>query len=439
MRTGQGPQARRAQTRRRGYAASAYADRLFSRLAGWLVGLGIALTLASAAAQVSGQDRPILLSAINSVLENEQTNAVSRWSNPATGSVGTVTVTRTFYQSNGTPCRAYRWTLEQPRGEVTIGEGVGCRSGARRWVEDLSASRVTTAPRAPEAAAPQLTRAEIRSAQRMLEALGYDPGPADGRIGPQTRSAVRRFQQDRGLPADGAVSPRLLSALAAEMTGRGTTTAARGASSGSAAAWNRSGVIPAAAPKSRPLEPSALFRQVGDSVWVLIAARSSRDLRRRRGGDVSLGSAVAVSFSHLLTNCHVIEGRPTVYALQGEDQVRARLVAADPPSDRCVLAVEGLALSPVPGIRRFDDIDVGERVFTIGTPKGLERTLGEGLVSGLRDRDGTRYVQTTAPISEGSSGGGLFDQYGNLIGITTAYIGGGQQLNFAIAAEEYWR
>jgi hypothetical protein len=81
---------------------------------------------------------------------------------------------------------------------------------------------------------------------------------------------------------------------------------------------------------------------------------------------------------------------------------------------------------------------VGERVFTIGSPEGLERSLGEGLISGLREGYGSSYVQTTAPISHGSSGGGLFDKYGNLVGITTLSFTTGQQLNFAIAAESFW-
>ena len=88
-------------------------------------------------------------------------------------------------------------------------------------------------------------------------------------------------------------------------------------------------------------------------------------------------------------------------------------------------------------VRPYADVKVGERVYTIGTPKGLELTLAEGIVSSKRAADGTRYVQTSAPISPGSSGGGLFDAQGNLIGITTFMLKDSQNLNFAIAAEEY--
>ncbi|MDD3445797.1 MAG: trypsin-like peptidase domain-containing protein, partial [Zavarzinia sp.] len=70
---------------------------------------------------------------------------------------------------------------------------------------------------------------------------------------------------------------------------------------------------------------------------------------------------------------------------------------------------------------------------------GLDLTLGEGLVSSKRRHEGQQYVQTSAPISPGSSGGGLFDNRGNLIGITTFMLRDTQNLNFAIAAEEFLR
>jgi len=70
---------------------------------------------------------------------------------------------------------------------------------------------------------------------------------------------------------------------------------------------------------------------------------------------------------------------------------------------------------------------------------GLTKTLGEGLISGLRSEGGISYVQTTAPISPGSSGGALVDSKGALVGITTFLLKDAENLNFAIAAEEFWR
>ena len=80
-----------------------------------------------------------------------------------------------------------------------------------------------------------------------------------------------------------------------------------------------------------------------------------------------------------------------------------------------------------------DELEVGERVVAIGNPYSWENTLSDGLVSGIRELEGTTLLQITAPISPGSSGGALFNMKGEVIGITT--IGstwGAQNLNFAV-------
>lgn len=70
-------------------------------------------------------------------------------------------------------------------------------------------------------------------------------------------------------------------------------------------------------------------------------------------------------------------------------------------------------------------------------PDASERRLHPAIVSSKRTLDAGRLFQTSAPISTGSSGGGLFDTHGHLIGITTFMLKNSQNLNFAIAAEEY--
>jgi S1-C subfamily serine protease len=180
-------------------------------------------------------------------------------------------------------------------------------------------------------------------------------------------------------------------------------------------------------------EASELFVLAARSVWLVTAARELDD----PAGTV-IGSAVAVTSSRLVTNCHVVRDRPTIFIKQGEVLVRAAVVAGDQVSDRCLLAVTDAALVPVAGIRPYADLRVGEAVFTIGAPRGLEQSLGQGIVSGLRRRASARLIQTTAQISPGSSGGGLFDQAGNLLGVTTFILRDSEGLNFAIAIEDYF-
>lgn len=185
-----------------------------------------------------------------------------------------------------------------------------------------------------------------------------------------------------------------------------------------------------------PLAPSDVFKKVAPSIWVVVATPSRAELRVR---NVALGSAVAISERLLLTNCHVVKDRAIIKLVQEGTRDNASLVAADYTGDRCVIKAESVTLTPVAGVRTIESLAVGERAFAVGAPLSFERTLSEGLVSAIRNRGGRAMVQTSAAISPGSSGGGLFDERGNLIGITTLTYRVAQNLNFAIAAEEFWK
>jgi S1-C subfamily serine protease len=145
---------------------------------------------------------------------------------------------------------------------------------------------------------------------------------------------------------------------------------------------------------------------------------------------------VAISEHELLTNCHVVDETTKVTVGRDKKEQNASVISMNATADRCVLRTEAKLPSWVT-VRPYEDIKVGERAITIGTPQGLELTVAEGLVSSKRTHKGSRLVQTSAPISQGSSGGGLFDAQGQLLGITTFYFAGGQNLNFAVAAEEF--
>ena len=182
-------------------------------------------------------------------------------------------------------------------------------------------------------------------------------------------------------------------------------------------------------------DAATIFATANKSIWTVLAAPSARHLEQ--GKNISQGSAVAVSQDKLLTNCHVVKGRPHLIVKHGPTQVHATVVAGDADTDRCILAVTGHTLQPVSGYRAFESLAVGEQVYTIGSPQGLENTLGQGIISGLRQAKERRFIQTTAQASPGSSGGGLFDLAGNLVGITTFKVLNSDGLNFAIAVEDF--
>ena len=171
------------------------------------------------------------------------------------------------------------------------------------------------------------------------------------------------------------------------------------------------------------LTPEQVFTRASRSVVMVYAADSSRKI-------VGRGSGVFVHQDLLVTNCHVIAHGKIFRVGHMQNHSSGRLMAYDVATDLCVLNVQGLDVTPA-HIGDARTLRVGQRVYAIGTPEGFERTLSEGLVSGLREAAGGRYIQTTAPMSEGSSGGGLFDSEGRLIGITALVFSAGQNLNFA--------
>jgi Trypsin-like peptidase domain len=182
------------------------------------------------------------------------------------------------------------------------------------------------------------------------------------------------------------------------------------------------------------LNPEQLFRSVAPSVYLVIAQAGDSDNAR-----TSLGSAVAISRDMALTNCHVVIGHNSLAMFENNSKkpLKSELVYADPQTDRCILKSES-GLNAISAVRTAKELSIGARVYTIGNPSGLSNTLGEGLISGLRQRRGIKLVQTTAQISPGSSGGALVDSAGALVGITQFFLKDAQNLNFAIAAEEYW-
>jgi serine protease Do len=180
---------------------------------------------------------------------------------------------------------------------------------------------------------------------------------------------------------------------------------------------------------------SRLFDELSRSVYVIVAARSIDDARLGRG--LAQGSAVAVSTGTLITNCHIVEGRPAIYLATKDGLVPLVVTAAKPRADTCVLTEKNATLSPVTRLRLYESLEIGESVLAIGAPSGFSNTLTEGIISQVRTHEGRRLIQTSAAISSGSSGGGLFDGKGNLIGITSFRIKDAEGLNFAIAVDEY--
>lgn len=153
-----------------------------------------------------------------------------------------------------------------------------------------------------------------------------------------------------------------------------------------------------------------------------------------RGKRQQLASGVVMPNGEVATNNHVTEKAVRLTVVYNGKEYPASPRHCDPERDICVLDVPNLN-APKVVIGNTSQLKVGARVYAIGSPRGLELTLSDGIVSGFREVEGGHYIQTTAPISSGSSGGGLFDEEGRLIGLPTFFLTEGQQLNFAVPVE----
>ena len=183
------------------------------------------------------------------------------------------------------------------------------------------------------------------------------------------------------------------------------------------------------------LGPAELFKRLSPSV-VTVSIKSGD-----RGGG---GTGFLLDQSGTIaTNRHVVEEADalSVKFINGAVYEDVELLVEDAGHDLALLRVElqkpkdGKAPKTDPvKLGNSDDVEVGERVLSIGNPLGLEHTLTDGLVSQRRTYMGRQWIQMSAPVSPGNSGGPLFDMKGNVIGVTTAIVGPiiGQNLNLAV-------
>jgi serine protease Do len=199
---------------------------------------------------------------------------------------------------------------------------------------------------------------------------------------------------------------------------------------------SRSGLFAVATtpPVERPVRE--LVQSLGESV-----------VQVRAPSGVGSGFFIAED-GHLITNFHVIEGETRISVevyhqkdaqLERRSYKDVRIVAMNKFADLALLKVED------PGAPRFkrvlvgdtEALSVGERVFAIGSPLGLERTVTEGILSTkTRQMGGSLYLQTTAQINPGNSGGPLFNLRGEVVGVTNMKLTFGEGLGFAIPSDE---
>ena len=181
--------------------------------------------------------------------------------------------------------------------------------------------------------------------------------------------------------------------------------------------------------RGRHLDIPAISREANGSIVSIVM--SDKD-----GHPIAQGSGFLISKDgHVVTNYHVIKNGDSalVKLPNGSFFVVDGVLASDKSRDVAIIKANGTDFRPLT-LGDSDRLQVGEEVVAIGNPLSLESTVSNGIVSAIRtvDDEGGKFVQITAPISPGSSGGPLFNMAGEVIGITTSHLKGGENLNFAI-------
>ena len=161
-----------------------------------------------------------------------------------------------------------------------------------------------------------------------------------------------------------------------------------------------------------------------------------------------LGSGFLINADgYLITNFHVIEGETEISVevyhqtngqLARDTFKQVKIIAINKFHDLALLHIEDKTAPKFKFVMlgSADALNVGDPVFAIGSPLGLERTVTQGIISTkTRELEGELYLQTTAQINPGNSGGPLFNMAGEVVGVTNMKITSGEGLGFAIPVE----
>ena len=193
-----------------------------------------------------------------------------------------------------------------------------------------------------------------------------------------------------------------------------------------------------------------LFEKAKDSVVFITTRAQVRDFWTRNVFTVPRGSGSGFIWDdagHVITNFHVIENASeAIVRLSDGRDYRAALVGTSPAHDIAVLRIGvGFKRPPPVPLGTSNDLRVGQKVFAIGNPFGLDWTLTSGIVSALDrtlggegGRNVEHLIQTDAAINPGNSGGPLLDSAGRLIGINTAIYspsGASAGIGFAVPVD----
>lgn len=177
-------------------------------------------------------------------------------------------------------------------------------------------------------------------------------------------------------------------------------------------------------------DPQGIFKDISPAVAYITKKTATEDEFISSGFIVD-GSGVVVMTYHGLYSAKEIK----VKLKDGTICPAKYIIYYDAGRDICILKIDAKNISYVT-LGDSSKVNIGEKVYTIGNPMGLEYSFSDGLISGIRDFNNLKWLQFTAPASGGSSGCPLINIQGEVIGVVTSGNTEGQNLNFALAINE---
>ncbi len=180
-------------------------------------------------------------------------------------------------------------------------------------------------------------------------------------------------------------------------------------------------------PELSALTPKQIAQKTLPSIVILIM--NNGDNR-----PVTTGSGFFVADDTIITNYHVVKNAVAgAFKIYGSNEVYSVIgtLGVDTKNDLALLKVKGVKGKPLK-LNGTSQLSIGDEIFTVSSPKGLEGTFSQGLISGLRKTSKEDLIQISAAISHGSSGGAILNNQAEVIAVAVGGIDEGQSLNFAV-------
>ena len=176
------------------------------------------------------------------------------------------------------------------------------------------------------------------------------------------------------------------------------------------------------------------IENISDSVVDVHGWKDGSAVYKKYGAGVAIKDDTILTCEHVISDC-VQQVVIVTDEKESATYLFAKKIRSDSRKDYAVLKVNDFKITPA-RIGNPDKLRRGDRIYTVGNPEGYSKTMSEGIFSGYKKINGQRYLQFTAPIYFGSSGGGLFNENGELVGIVARMAEKASSIGFAVPINE---